>query len=90
MVTPPKPPKHWELPRTLALAVKFNLKDSQLADYDGPSHPGHGKLCEPSSFAQVGSWMGGDQKLRKMRGVLGEDIFLVKKRCFVCQDVIIT
>ncbi|CAK9072944.1 unnamed protein product [Durusdinium trenchii] len=39
--------------RTLALAVKFDLKDSQLQDYDGPTHVGHSKLCDPSNFAQV-------------------------------------
>lgn len=40
--------------RTLALAVKFDLKDSQLQDYDGPTHVGHSKLCDPSNFAQAG------------------------------------
>lgn len=39
--------------RTLALAVKFDLKDSKLNDYDGQGHPSHGLLCDPSNFASV-------------------------------------
>ncbi|CAJ1445887.1 unnamed protein product [Effrenium voratum] len=39
--------------RTLALAVKLDLEDCGLQDYDGPSHPGHAVLCDPSGFAAV-------------------------------------
>lgn len=39
--------------RTLALAVKFDLKESKLNGYDGPGHPSHGLLCDPSNFASV-------------------------------------
>ena len=39
--------------RTLALAVKFDLQESKLNDYDGPNHPNHALLCDPSNFASV-------------------------------------
>ena len=39
--------------RTLALAVKFDLHESNLHDYDGPNHPKHALLCDPSNFASV-------------------------------------
>ena len=39
--------------RTLALAVKFGLKESKLNDYDGPGHPSHGLLWDPSNFASL-------------------------------------
>jgi len=39
--------------RTLALAVKFDLKDAKLHDYDGPEHPSHDLLCEPKNFSSV-------------------------------------
>eukprot|EP00438_Fugacium_kawagutii_P009353 Skav212071 [mRNA] locus=scaffold867:51197:54487:+ [translate_table: standard] len=45
--------------RTLALAVKFDLKDSKLNDYDGQGHPSHGLLCDPSNFASVEQGMAG-------------------------------
>mmetsp|Transcript_25532 Transcript_25532/g.58965 ORF Transcript_25532/g.58965 Transcript_25532/m.58965 type:complete len:1036 (+) Transcript_25532:106-3213(+) len=41
--------------RTLALAVKSDLQDLSLHDYDGPSHKGHSILADPSNFAKVES-----------------------------------
>jgi len=39
--------------RTLAFAVRTDLKALQLNDYDGPSHPGHAHLTDPNNFVNV-------------------------------------
>jgi len=39
--------------RTLALAVRTDLKEHNLHDYDGPSHAGHAMLSDPANFATV-------------------------------------
>mmetsp|Transcript_48273 Transcript_48273/g.154135 ORF Transcript_48273/g.154135 Transcript_48273/m.154135 type:complete len:1038 (-) Transcript_48273:267-3380(-) len=39
--------------RTLALAVRTDLKDLNLHDYDGPSHAGHVQLSDPNNFVKV-------------------------------------
>lgn len=39
--------------RTLALAVRTDLKDLSLHDYDGDSHNGHGVLSDPANFVKV-------------------------------------
>mmetsp|Transcript_63049 Transcript_63049/g.184368 ORF Transcript_63049/g.184368 Transcript_63049/m.184368 type:complete len:1040 (-) Transcript_63049:206-3325(-) len=39
--------------RTLALAVRSDLKDLNLHDYDGETHTGHGILSDPTNFVKV-------------------------------------
>eukprot|EP00929_Paragymnodinium_shiwhaense_P007944 TRINITY_DN111869_c0_g1_i1.p1 TRINITY_DN111869_c0_g1~~TRINITY_DN111869_c0_g1_i1.p1 ORF type:complete len:1036 (-),score=338.47 TRINITY_DN111869_c0_g1_i1:167-3274(-) len=39
--------------RTLGLAMKSDLEALKLADYDGPSHPGHAQLTDPDNFKNV-------------------------------------
>mmetsp|Transcript_106773 Transcript_106773/g.284090 ORF Transcript_106773/g.284090 Transcript_106773/m.284090 type:complete len:1040 (-) Transcript_106773:124-3243(-) len=39
--------------RTLALAVRTDLKDLNLHDYDGETHNGHGILSDPANFVKV-------------------------------------
>merc|ERR1719210_1271756 len=39
--------------RTLALAARFDMKDLQLHDYDGPSHKAHAQLADPENFVNV-------------------------------------
>lgn len=39
--------------RPLALAVRFDLKELGLHDYDGSAHSGHAQLSDPANFARV-------------------------------------
>lgn len=39
--------------RTLALAVRTDLKELNLHDYNGPGHAGHALLSDPANFAKV-------------------------------------
>mmetsp|Transcript_8650 Transcript_8650/g.24397 ORF Transcript_8650/g.24397 Transcript_8650/m.24397 type:complete len:1036 (-) Transcript_8650:98-3205(-) len=39
--------------RTIALAVRTDLTDTDLHDYDGPSHRGHAVLADPSNFIKI-------------------------------------
>uniref|UniRef100_A0A7S0FYL1 P-type Ca(2+) transporter n=1 Tax=Pyrodinium bahamense TaxID=73915 RepID=A0A7S0FYL1_9DINO len=39
--------------RTLALAVRVDLKDLNLHDYDGDTHTGHSHLSDPANFVKV-------------------------------------
>lgn len=39
--------------RTLALAVRTDLKDLNLSDYNGEGHPGHSLLSDPANFVKV-------------------------------------
>lgn len=39
--------------RTLALAMRTDLTELNLSDYDGPSHPGHAQLSDPENFVKV-------------------------------------
>ncbi|CAK0899633.1 unnamed protein product, partial [Prorocentrum cordatum] len=39
--------------RTLALAVKQDLRPLGLHDYDGPAHSGHSQLSDPANFVRV-------------------------------------
>mmetsp|Transcript_45588 Transcript_45588/g.105296 ORF Transcript_45588/g.105296 Transcript_45588/m.105296 type:complete len:1062 (+) Transcript_45588:171-3356(+) len=39
--------------RTLALAVRVDLKELNLHDYSGDTHPGHAQLSDPANFVEV-------------------------------------
>jgi len=43
--------------RTLALAVRFDLREFGLHDYSGPAHRGHALLGDPANFARVETGM---------------------------------
>jgi Ca2+-transporting ATPase len=43
--------------RTIAFAVKTDLKKHKLHDYDGPSHSSHATLCQPANFVDIESDM---------------------------------